>query len=51
MGRALASREREIELHHRALGAYDKSAFQKGWALIACTGLVVLAMLTLIALR
>ena len=51
MGRALASREREIELHHRALGAYDKGAFQKGWALIACAGLVVLAMLTLIALR
>lgn len=51
MQRALASREREIALHERALGAYDKAAFQKGWAVIAGAGLVVLVMLVLIAVR
>lgn len=51
MKRALASREREIEVHELALNAYDKGSFQKGWALIAGAGLVVLVMLALIVLR
>ncbi len=51
MERALASREREIELHELALAAYDKGAFQKGWAIIAGAGLVVLVMIAFIILR
>lgn len=51
MQRALASREREIELHRRALHAYDKGSFQKGWALIAGAALVVLAMIVLVIVR
>jgi hypothetical protein len=51
MQRALASREREIDLHRRALDAYDKGAFQKGWALIAGAALVVIAMIVLVIVR
>ncbi len=51
MRRAVASREREIELHLAALEAYDKGAFQKGWAVIAGAALVVLAMVVFIIVR
>jgi len=51
MRSAVASREREIAVHERALGAYDKASFQKGWAIVAVVGLVVLTMLVLIIVR
>lgn len=51
MKSALSAREREIRVHEAALHAYDKRAFQKGWAMIAVAGLIVLTMLILVIVR
>ncbi|MBX3269985.1 MAG: hypothetical protein KF729_06970 [Sandaracinaceae bacterium] len=51
MERALAAREREIELHERALRAYDHSAYPRGVAVIGIAALIVLVMIVTAIVR
>jgi hypothetical protein len=51
MRAALATRERELKLHERALGMYDKRSFHKGAALIGGAAFLILAMLIFLIVR